>query len=153
MSLWGRIGAGIGAGAAAVGGTLAALPKEDYSRQIENQDVPVMVQEAPESARPRSMEDIVNQYDGGECTITAPQESPETGSDRTQNLRALGENMEDMASGGAEAAKAKNKREETGENINASRAPLYGDSPPPDEAKEHEPEAAPGYEYDYGIGM
>jgi hypothetical protein len=143
MSIWKRIGAGIGAGFGAVGGTLGAMPvQENYSNQQINDDIPAIVQEAPEYAQPRNLEDIVKEQVGDRFTVTMPDKLKETMPDRSQAVGDLGNNMENLASAGSEAAKAKNKAEETERDINASRPPEYGDHPPEN-----------GNDYSYGIGM
>jgi hypothetical protein len=119
-------------------------PQENFSDQQANENIPAIVQEAPEYAMPRSLEDIGNQYAGDGWTVSMPDESKETMPDRSQNVRDLGNNMHDLASAGSEAANAKNKAEETERDINASRPPEYGD---------HPPENGNDYDYGYGMGM
>jgi hypothetical protein len=133
------------AGAAAVGGTLGALPaKEDYTDQQINENVPAIVQEAPEYALPMNLDDIVKEQAGDGWTVTIPDEYKETLPDRSQNVKDLGNNMQDLAGSGAELAKAKEEAEETENTINASRPPEYGD---------HPPENSNDNDYSYGISM
>jgi hypothetical protein len=146
--------------------------QENYSDQQANENIPAYVQEAPEDAGPRDLKDVVKEQAGDRFTVTMPDESKETMPDRTQAVRDLGGNMENLASAGSEAVNAKNKAEETERDINASRPPEYGDHPPKQTSndlansqgatasaeglsseQEASPEVGNDNDYNYGISM
>jgi hypothetical protein len=147
MGLGARIGALTGAGFGAVGGTLGATPvQENYTDQQINNDVPAIVQEAPENVGSRSLEDVANQHGGDGFTINVPEEFQESKPDKSQNIRDLGQGMEDLASAGAEVGKEKGKADEIGEQNNALRGPEYAgytDPPAPEQNTAPEQDMVP----------
>jgi hypothetical protein len=123
-----RIGAGFGATIAAglgtFGGIFRATPAQDYSNQA-NETAIVQETEMPNS-----------EYTGDIFTVSMPDESEEI--DRSQALRDLGENIENLETPVSAALEARSKAEEAKEAEKAEKAEV---TEKPEEAEEGEEEA------------
>ena len=163
MSLGARIGAGAFAPVAAAGGAVA--PLNDNASAPIHHDTPAIYQEAPEGAEPRSLEDVASNHSGDGFTVNVPEEfresqpaslqepieAQESEPSTAQKIGKLGEGVEDIGDGLAEAGRAKDRAEENEEQNNALNEPVPSQEPPPKSEPASEQESSPsndgGYDY------
>jgi len=131
MGLGARIGAGLAATGAAVGGTVAPLANEnDYN--------PTLTHDIPAHYQGMDYQDPMAQYqiDGNNinyspesqtATLQEPVESAEESKpNNMKQIGEVGECMGDMADAHAEGLKRKDENDESEEQNNALRGPGYG---------------------------